>query len=279
MKRVLWISVVWMAAMGAFPLSSSRTLLAGGAEAKAPLALTVFSGLKAAASTASPQTISYPSGDQTVRGLLYLPAGSGAHPAIVVVHEWWGLVDWVKQQAGDFAAQGYVVLAVDLYRGKTASDPDTAHQLMRGLPQDRGVRDLTSAVAYLKTRKDVDATRIGAVGWCMGGGYALQLAIANPDVRAVAVNYGSLPTDPAALSRIHASVLGNFGAEDQGITPADVNAFAAAMKRLGKQADIKVYPDAGHAFENPVNKNSYRRADAEDAQKRMRKFFTRILQK
>jgi carboxymethylenebutenolidase len=241
-------------------------------------ALLLSSAVPAVAASA-PQAVSFKSGDQEAHGLLYLPAGDQPHPAIVVVHEWWGLVDWVKDQANNLADQGYVTLAVDLYRGQTATDSDTAHQLMRGLPQDRGVRDLVAAVAYLKQRKDVDAARIGAVGWCMGGGFALQLAIAEPTLRAVAINYGSLATDRKALSQVHAAVLGNFGAQDKGITPDDVTAFAATLKSLGNPADVKEYPDAGHAFENPSNTAGYRASDAADAQQRMRKFFAQSLQK
>jgi carboxymethylenebutenolidase len=107
----------------------------------------------------------------------------------------------------------------------------------------------------------------------MGGGFAAQLAVADPDFRAVAINYGSLPTDPSALKQIHAAILGNFGALDQGITPQDVHDFAAAMQSLGKPVDVKIYPDAGHAFENPNNKVGYRQADANDAAQRMRVFF------
>lgn len=241
------------------------------------LGLLVASSL--AAGAANPQTVTFKSGDQEVQALLYLPSGDQPHPAIVVIHEWWGLVDWVKDQASNYADQGYVALAVDLYRGKTASDSDTAHQLMRGLPQDRGVRDLVSAVSYLKQRKDVDPGRIGAVGWCMGGGFALQLAIAEPSLRAVAINYGSLATDRDALSHVHAAVLGNFGGQDKGITPADVTAFSATLKTLGNSPDVKEYPDAGHAFENPNNKDGYRASDAADAQQRMRNFFAQTLQK
>ena len=226
-----------------------------------------------------PTPVSFPSGNETVQGLLYSPSTPGPHPALIVIHEWWGLNDWIKQQASDFAAQGYVTLAVDLYRGKVATDPETAHELMRGLPQDRGVRDLVSAANYLKGLKNVDASRIGAVGWCMGGGFAAQFAVGDPDLRAVAINYGSLPTDPAALKQIHAAILGNFGALDQGITPEDVHDFAAAMQSLGKPVDVKIYPDAGHAFENPNNKGGYRPADANDAAQRMRVFFHDHLQR
>src|SRR5271170_5283936 len=99
------------------------------------------------AAAVSTQTVSYKSGDETVSGYLALPDGGGKHPAIIVIHEWWGLNDWVKQQADKFASQGYVALAVDLYRGKAAANADEAHQLMRGLPDDRGLRDLEAAFA------------------------------------------------------------------------------------------------------------------------------------
>lgn len=225
----------------------------------------------------SAQEIGWSNGTETVHGVLYLPSGGGVHPALVVIHEWWGLTDWVKDQAQDFARQGYVTLAVDLYRGHATSDPEVAHELMRGLPQDRGVRDLTSAVAFLSHRKDVDPHRIGAIGWCMGGGFAAQLAIADPDLRAVVINYGALPTDPASLKRIHAAVLGNFGALDQGITPEDVHAFESSMRALGKHVDVKIYPDAGHAFQNPNNKNGYRPADTANAKARERDFLAQAL--
>lgn len=224
------------------------------------------------------QAVTFPSGDGTAQAILYLPQGAGTHPALVLVHEWWGLNDWIKQEAAGYAAEGYVVLAVDLYRGKVATDPETAHELMRGLPQDQGVRDLTAAIAYLEKRKDVKRDRIGAEGWCMGGGYALQLAIADSALRAVAINYGALATDKADLGKIHAAVLGNFGGKDQGIPPEAVHAFEASMKSLGKPVDAKIYPDSGHAFENPNNKTGYRADDAADALGRVDRFFAERLQ-
>jgi carboxymethylenebutenolidase len=226
-----------------------------------------------AADARAQQPVTFPSGDSTAQALLYLPQGAGPHPALIVIHEWWGLNDWIKQEAAGYAAKGYVTLAVDLYRGKVAADPELAHELSRGLPQDQGVRDLTAAVAWLQSRKDVRRDRIGAVGWCMGGGYALQLAIASPALRAVAINYGSLATDKAALSQIHAAVLGNFGGQDRGIPPEAVHAFEAAMQSLGKPVDAKIYPQAGHAFENPNNASGFRPADAADALARIDSFF------
>ena len=226
---------------------------------------------------AGPETVSFTSGTETVKGTLYTPAGSGKHPAVVVIHEWWGLNDWVKEQAAELAQHGYVALAVDLYRGQTASDPEMAHELMRGLPQDRGIRDLTSAVSYLKTRPDVAANKIGAIGWCMGGGYALQLAIHEPTLKAVSINYGALATDPADLANVHAAVVGNFGGQDHGIPAASIDAFAAQLKKQGVPVDTKIYPDAGHAFENSNNKAGYRAADAADAQARSMELFAKTL--
>ena len=106
----------------------------------------------------------------------------------------------------------------------------------------------------------------------MGGGYALQLAIAVPNLKAVAVNYGALATDKSDLAKIHAAVLGNFGGKDQGIPPEAVHAFQASMQSLGKPVDVKIYPDAGHAFENPNNKTGFRPEDAGDALSRIDRF-------
>jgi carboxymethylenebutenolidase len=221
--------------------------------------------------------VTFPSGDSTAQGLLYLPHSAGRHPALIVIHEWWGLNDWIKQEAAGYASKGYVALAVDLYRGKVADTPDLAHELSRGLPQDQGVRDLTSALKWLSERKDVDPNRIGAIGWCMGGGFAIQLAVAAPTLKAVSVNYGALPTDKSALAQIHAQVLGNFGGQDRGITPDSVHNFAASMNAIGKPVDVKIYPEAGHAFENPNNATGYRAADAVDALARSDHFFAETL--
>lgn len=223
------------------------------------------------------QAVTFPSGDSSAQGVLYLPQSAGPHPALIVIHEWWGLNDWIRKQAAGYAAKGYVALAVDLYRGKVATTPDLAHELSRGLPQDQGVRDLTAALNYLENRKDVNRNRIGAVGWCMGGGYALQLAIAAPALKAVAINYGSLATDKAALARMNAAVLGNFGGQDRGIPPDAVHAFESAMEALGKPVDAKIYPQAGHAFENPNNAVGYRAEDAADALARIDRFFAERL--
>ena len=220
--------------------------------------------------------VQYPSGTETVSGELFLPVGvkkKQTQPAVILIHEWWGLNDWVREQARDYAANGYVVLAVDLYHGKVATDGETAHELSRGLPHDRAQRDLVGAYTYLTHRPDVGASgKVGTIGWCFGGGLALEFGIAEPSLSAIVVNYGSLPTDAAELKKITAPVLGNFGALDKGITPADVSAFDTQMKELGKTVDLKEYPDAGHAFENENSKTGYNGPDADDAKARTKAF-------
>lgn len=223
------------------------------------------------------QTVEFPSGKETITGFLALPDKPGQHPALVVIQEWWGLNDWVKEQTEKLAALGYVALAVDLYRGKTAADAAEAHELMRGLPQDRAIRDMLAAYTYLGTRKDVKPDKIGSIGWCMGGGLSLQLAIHEPHLAACVVNYGSLPTDPNDIQQIAAPVLGNFGADDRGITPADVEAFEKTMKSMNRFIDVKIYPGAGHAFENPNNTNGYRPEAAADAWARTIAFLHKTL--
>ena len=221
--------------------------------------------------------VSYKSGDETVNALLYTPPGKGPFPAIVVIHEWWGLNDWVKEEASKLADQGYVALAIDLYRGKVATTPDEAHEIMRGVPQDRATRDLLAASSYLRLQKNVDPSRVGSIGWCMGGGYSLDLALNDPKLKVAIINYGHLATDDASLKKINAAILGVFGGQDKGIPVADVNKFESQLKALGKTAEIHIFPDAGHAFENPNNKQGYRAEDAAQAWKFTVDFLTKYL--
>ena len=240
---------------------------------------TLFCLVAGSAFAATGKEVSYPSGDETVHGVLYQPKKSTSEklPAIIVIHEWWGLNDWVKEQAQRFADQGYVTLAIDLYRGKVATTPEEAHEIMRGVPEDRANRDLLAAVDYVKSLKNVDSSRIGGIGWCMGGGYALDLAVLDPSLKAVVINYGHLASDNETLQKIHAAVLGIFGAKDRGIPPESVREFEKQMKDLGKDVQVFIYPHAGHAFENPNNKAGYRAQDANDAYEKQTKFFAEKL--
>ena len=217
---------------------------------------------------ATGKEVSYKSGVETVKAILYTPEGKGPFPGIIVIHEWWGLNDWVKEQASKLADQGYAALAVDLYRGKVAATPEEAHEIMRGVPADRAARDLHAALEFLQAQPNVKKDRIASIGWCMGGGYSLDVALTEPTLTAAVINYGHLATDPAAIGKIGAAILGNFGGQDKGIPPDDVKKFEEQLKKDGKRADIKIYPDAGHAFENPNNKSGYRAEDATDAWQR-----------
>jgi carboxymethylenebutenolidase len=228
------------------------------------------------------ETVSYPSGAETLKGFLALPSANapakqpGKRPAVILIHEWWGLNDWVKTKARSFADEGYVALAVDLYRGQVAADADAAHQLMRGLPEDRALRDLQAAMRYLSSRPDVDG-HIGVVGWCMGGGYSLSLAVAEPKLSAAVIYYGRLLTDPVQIAKIKAPLLGNFGATDQGIPAASVTEFASQAQKAGVHTSFKVYPVAGHGFASSKDPKVFRADDAKDADARTNSFFLQYL--
>jgi carboxymethylenebutenolidase len=137
--------------------------------------------------------------------------------------------------------------------------------------------DLKAGFKYLAARKDVDAKRIGVIGWCMGGGYALMLATAEPRLAAGVVNYGHLMTDPKTIAKIKVPLLGNFGAADRGIPAADVREFESKLHKAGKTADFKIYEGAGHAFMNPNNAGGYVAAAASDAWQRIDRFFAERL--
>ncbi len=205
------------------------------------------------------------------------PPDAAKHPAIIVVQEWWGLNDWIKDNTDHFAASGYAALAVDLYRGRSTGSPDEAHELMRGLPEDRAMADMQAAFDWLASRPDVDPARIGVVGWCMGGGYALAFAAAQPKLRAAAVNYGRLITAPEKIAAIHAALLGNFAGQDRGIAPADVRTFTAQLKTTNPDVDVKIYEPDGHAFMNPGNAKGFDEGAAKDAWARIDAFFGRTL--
>jgi carboxymethylenebutenolidase len=247
---------------------------------RAGLLACLMISILATSSRAADETVSFKSGDDTVSAFLVAPEGKGPFPAVLVIQEWWGLNDWVKDQARALAKDGYVALAVDLYRGKSATTQEDAHQLMNALPRDRGMRDITSGFTYLASRPDVKKDKIGVIGWCMGGGYAFATAVAEPTLAAAVVYYGAPPTEAADIAKIKAPILGNFGAEDKGPSPDQVRAFETAAKAAGKTFDAKVYPGAGHAFANVNNPwHGYREDAAKDAWSRTEAFFAEHLKK
>jgi carboxymethylenebutenolidase len=250
----------------------------GGGLMKRILVLGALGFSLAGAARAGEQAATYQSADESVTSFLVTPEGKGPFPAVIVIQEWWGLNAWVKDQARALAKEGYVALAVDLYRGKVADKQEEAHQLMMGAPPDRIARDLKAAYAWLEARADVKKGKIGSIGWCMGGRYTLDLATKEPRLAAAVAYYGAPPTDSAAIAAIKAPVLGNFGADDKGPSPEHVKAFEAAMKKAAKAVDIKIYEGAGHAFANVHNPwGGYKETAAKDAWARTTAFLAKYL--
>ena len=189
-------------------------------------------------------------------------------PAVVMIHEWWGLNDNIKDMANELASEGYVVLAADLYNGEVAADPNRAMELVSSVREnpEQAISNLQSAVQYLASLPNVNSSRIASLGWCFGGGQSLQLALnseQNP-LAATVIYYGNLVNDTNELSKINWPVLGIFGDQDQSIPVESVNAFEQALNETGITNEIYIYPGVGHAFANPSGDN-YAPAETVDA--------------
>jgi carboxymethylenebutenolidase len=191
-------------------------------------------------------------------------------PAVLLIHEWWGLNDHIKHWADRVAAEGYATLAVDLYGGKVATTADDAQKLMKAVDAAAAKATLKAAFEYLAADTNIQATRRASLGWCFGGAWSLQLAIAEPRLDACVLYYGKLPTDAEQLAKIEAPVLAVFGKKDKSIPKAAVDAFEAAMQKAGKQLRVLRY-DAEHAFANPSGAN-YDQANASKAWTEVRAF-------
>jgi carboxymethylenebutenolidase len=199
------------------------------------------------------QNVTFPSNGGTAHGYLALP-GSGSGPGVVVIQEWWGLTTHIKDVTDRLAAAGFVALAPDLYGGATTHDSEEAGRLMGELPVDEAAQDLGGAVDYLLGHEAVTSSKVGAVGFCMGGGFVLVLAAQQGDRIGAAVPfYGVLKEDYPDLSGLTAPVLGHFGEQDAFTTPEAARALAERIKReSGVEPDFRFYP-AGHAFYNDEN--------------------------
>lgn len=209
---------------------------------------------------------------RALKGYLVKAAGGKQGPAVIVVHEWWGINDNIKQMTRNLAAAGYTALAVDLFDGKVATTPDAALKLYQGAMAavPAGEANLGAAVKYLK---GWGATSIGSIGWCFGGHWSLRTGlVGGADVQAVAMYYGAPITDVKELGRLKAPVLGLFGGKDGGIPVAAVREMQAAAKGLKKTFDVQVYENADHAFANPSG-NAYDKTAADDAMARTLAFF------
>ncbi len=177
-------------------------------------------------------------------------------PALLVIHEWWGLNDNMKAMADRLAGQGYMVLAVDLFGGSIAQSPSQARDLMLHVVEhpDEGRENIRQAYQFLS--EAASAPRVGVIGWCFGGGWALTTALEFPtQLSAAVIYYGQVQDDEDKLRPLQVPILGHFGAEDTGIPIASVEKFRDALIDLHKQHIIKIYPGAGHAFANPTGQN------------------------
>jgi carboxymethylenebutenolidase len=193
-------------------------------------------------------------------------------PAVIVIHEWWGLNDNVRAMADRLAGEGYIVLAIDLYGGKIATTPQEARAQMMSVVENPVIATENVKNAYEFLIGTAGAPRVGSLGWCFGGGWSLNTAmILGDDLDAAVVYYGQVTDDEDRLSLITAPLIGFFGAEDKGITVDSVQKFESAMERLRKNYEVHMYPGADHAFANPTG-NAYNADAAEDAWRRSLEF-------
>ncbi len=203
--------------------------------------------------------VAYQTTDGTeVRGYYVEPEGTGPHPAVVLIHEWWGFNEGMVVLADALAEEGYAVLAVDAYRGKLTESIPRALFLRLTTPDERVFLDVDAGLSYLMTQENIDVDKIASMGFCFGGGHSLQLGMRQSENLAVTVMYyGAMETMPSLLEPLKKSdgVLGIFGAEDQGIPTAEVLEFEAALNSLDIKNQITIYEGVGHAFLTEDNYN------------------------
>lgn len=216
------------------------------------------------------EVVSYRQGDRLFEGLLVFDdAYKGKRPAVMVVHEWWGLNDYPKKRAEALAKLGYVAFAADMYgKGVVAATPAEAGKLAGALRRDRALMRERAQTAWnvLAARPEVDSARMAAMGYCFGGGVALELARSGADMAGVVSFHGSLDTPDPASSRIKGKVLVLHGADDKAVTMQDVLAFQDEMRQGRVNYQINVYGGAVHAFSNPAAGNDPSKGVAYDAQ-------------
>lgn len=225
------------------------------------------------------EALSYVDGDTATVGYLSVPDGEGPFPAVILIHEWNGLVDRVRQVADALADEGYVALAADLYSGRTGTNRDENMALVQEARGDMGmvIANLDAAAAYLRNRSDVTG-RVGAMGWCFGGGIALSYGLGGESHDATAIFYGGLLDDPEALAALDHEVYGTFGQLDQNPSPESVNAFATALDAAGIENDLHIYDAVNHGFWLRVEQEPATRGPAaEDAWARLKAYLGRTL--
>jgi carboxymethylenebutenolidase len=200
--------------------------------------------------------LEFASGGDRVEAWLATPP-SGRGPGVIVIQEWWGLVDHIRDVCERLARAGFVALAPDLYRGETASDPDTAGRLMMGLEIPRAARDLDAAVQALQNQPEVEGAKVGAIGFCMGGQLALFAATRNAKIGAVVDCYGVHPNVKLDLAGLEAAVLGVFAERDSFVPPKVAAELETSLRAAGKRVHVTIHPGVDHAFLNDTRADVY----------------------
>ena len=208
----------------------------------------------------------------------YLAAPTTAQgPGVVVIQEWWGLVDHIKDVCDRFAAEGFVALAPDFYHGEIAKSPDEAGKMMMALRIDDAEKDLKGAIDYLLAHAATSSSKVGTVGFCMGGALSLYAATKNDNVGACVVFYGGHPNVKPDLANLKSPVLGIYGERDRSVSPSVVHELERKLKELGKSFEYHIYPDADHAFFNDTRPTVYNAEAAADAWTRTVEFLRKDL--
>jgi carboxymethylenebutenolidase len=223
------------------------------------------------------EMVEFPFAGGDTRGYLSVPK-SGSGPGVIVIQEWWGLVDHIKDVCDRFATEGFVALAPDLYHGKTTKSPDEAGKLMMALRIDQAENDLSAGIEYLATLDSTTSEKVGVVGFCMGGALSLYTATKNPHIGACVVFYGGHPNVKPDLPNLHAPVLGLYAARDGFVTPDSVRQLESKLKELGKQIETHIYPETDHAFFNDTRPEVYHAGASADAWRRTIEFLRKHLQ-
>lgn len=222
------------------------------------------------------ETVNYKDTDgETLMGYLARPQGDTPKPAVVVIQEWWGLNDHIKDLARRFAGEGFVALAPDLYHGVVTTEPDEARKLVMELDMAEAVKEIQRGMAFLREQKYISGPKVGVIGFCMGGGLALQTALTEDNLSAAVAFYGK-PLSAEEVAKVKAPILGLYGAKDQGIPVDAVKSMESELKKAGIESEFHIYEGAGHAFFNDTAP-SYNADAAKDAWPRTLGWFRKHL--
>ena len=221
--------------------------------------------------------IEFPINAHAAPGYLAQPADGQAHPGVVVIQEWWGLVPHIKDVAERLAHEGFVALAPDLYHGQAADEPDEARKLAMALDAQRAVQEIAAAARYLKKMQNVAPQKVGVVGWCMGGGLSLSTAAHHADLIGAAVAFYGRPLTAGDTAKLQVPVLGLYAEHDHGIPVEAVHAFEVEMQKQRVPHEVHIYPGASHAFFNDTRPQIYQAVAAQDAWQKTLAWFRKYL--